>query len=145
MKRVIMQKSTGKIIEMQSGGDAHPTGTADSNKVYAANNLQTLINNAIAAGYAANDIEAKFVSDADWAQMSGQTTAPLIYCKWKVRTKADVDRITAQQIVALGEAKAKTAKLQAGSNDCPVWDTFVAARAVILQKGNDFISANKLT
>jgi hypothetical protein len=62
-----------------------------------------------------------------------------------VQTKAAVDRITAQRIANLGEDKAKTEKLIAGTKACPIWDDFIAARAVILQEGDDFIAANKLT
>jgi len=62
----------------------------------------------------------------------------------KVTTKADVDRITKQRIADLGEEKAKTEKLLAGSNACPIWDAFITARAPILQEGAAFIIANNL-
>lgn len=62
-----------------------------------------------------------------------------------VKQKADVDAITAQAIANLGEQKAKTEKLLAGSGECPIWDDFIRTRAVILKQGTDFIVTNKLT
>jgi len=62
-----------------------------------------------------------------------------------VKSKAEVDIITAQRIADLGEEKAKTEKILAGLGDCPVWDDFVKTRAVIIKQGDDFITANKLT
>jgi len=73
------------------------------------------------------------------------TESALVYNSQVVATKADVDRITAVRIAALGEEKAKTEKLIAGTDACASWDTFVAARAVILQEGETFITANSLT
>lgn len=69
----------------------------------------------------------------------------LIYQGAVVKTKADVDRITAEQIAALGENKAKTEKLIAGATACVIWEEFVAARSVILQEGDDFIATNNLS
>ncbi|MEN6624135.1 MAG: hypothetical protein ABFD50_21635 [Smithella sp.] len=69
----------------------------------------------------------------------------IIYQGQKVTCKADVDRITKQKIINLGEEKAKTEKLISGSGECPIWDDFVAARAAILQEGDAFITANNLT
>jgi hypothetical protein len=63
----------------------------------------------------------------------------------EVASKVDVDRITRKRIIDLGEEKAKTEKLLAGSNPCPIWDEFVAQRAVLLQEGDDFIAAHELT
>lgn len=62
-----------------------------------------------------------------------------------VKTKSEVDAITTQRIAALGEDKAKTEKLIAGADACPIWDDFIRTRAVILKQGEDFITANKLT
>lgn len=69
----------------------------------------------------------------------------LVYNGVVVASKADVDQVTRQRIVDLGEEKAKTEKLIAGNEACSIWDTFVAARVVILQEGEDFITANSLT
>jgi hypothetical protein len=43
----------------------------------------------------------------------------LVYRGVVVASKADVDRITRQRIVDLGEEKAKTEKILAGSDTCP--------------------------
>lgn len=69
----------------------------------------------------------------------------LTYLGIEVSTKADVDAITRQRIIDLGEEKAKTEKIIAGSGECPIWDTFVIARAAIIQEGDAFIAANNLT
>ena len=69
----------------------------------------------------------------------------LVYGGAVVASKADVDRVTRQRIVDLGEEKAKTEKILAGTEACAIWETFIAARAVILQEGEDFITANSLT
>lgn len=63
----------------------------------------------------------------------------------KVKAKTDVDRITRARISNLGEEKAKTEKLLAGAGVCAIWDEFIAARAVILQEGDDFVAANDLS
>jgi len=63
----------------------------------------------------------------------------------EVASKADVDRITRQRIIDLGEEKAKTEKILAGSGPCQFWDDFIAQRVVILQEGDDFIVAHDLT
>jgi hypothetical protein len=63
----------------------------------------------------------------------------------KVQTKTDVDRITARLIANLGEEKAKTEKLLAGSKTCTIWDDFIAARATLLKEGDDFIATNNLS
>ncbi|MEN6332247.1 MAG: hypothetical protein ABFD57_09690 [Smithella sp.] len=68
----------------------------------------------------------------------------LVFQGIEVNSKADVDNITRQRIVALGEEKAKTEKLIAGSGECPIWDAFILARASICQDGDVFIAANNL-
>jgi hypothetical protein len=144
MHRVTILKSTGKLIEMQSAGDTHPSPDID-NAIYAAKNLQVMIENAVNAGFSKKDIEVKFVSEAEWAQIWADNDPTLDFGGQKVRIKADVDRITAQRITDLGEQKAQTEKLLAGTEACPIWDDFIAARAVILKEGDDFIAANKLS
>lgn len=56
MYRVCIQKSTGKFIEMQSGGETQE-------------HLDTLTQNAINQGYKAEDIETKFISNEEWEKM----------------------------------------------------------------------------
>ena len=73
MYRVAIQRSTGKLIEMQSGGYTHPSPDVDDT-VYAAQNLQVMRDNAVAAGYAIEDIEVKFVDEAQWNQIKADDT-----------------------------------------------------------------------
>lgn len=54
--RVCTEKSTGKLIESQSGGDTQA-------------HLDTLLKNAVNAGYKSEDIEVKFVGDAEFAEI----------------------------------------------------------------------------
>jgi len=58
MNRVCLTK-TGKLIEMQSGGDDNPD-LMDLR-------LDTLKQNAINSGHAEADIEVKWVTDDEWA------------------------------------------------------------------------------
>lgn len=64
--RVCINKSTGKLIESQSGGESHPNQEINDEE-YAQTNLDTLRQNAINAGYKAEDIEVKFVTDEEFA------------------------------------------------------------------------------
>jgi len=73
--RVSIVKATGKLIEMQSGGTTET-------------HLNTLTQNAINAGYKAEDIEVKFISDAEWAVI-----------------QADLNKPTAEQILAATKEK----------------------------------------
>ncbi len=68
----------------------------------------------------------------------------IVYQGKKVESKSDVDLITGQRVSAQGEEKAKTEKLLAGSNPCPIWEAFIIARAAILQEGDEFITTNNL-
>jgi len=61
--RVCIKKSTGKLIESQSGGEA-PV------------HLDTLKQNALNAGYTEADIEVKYVTDEEFATIMAFTTAP---------------------------------------------------------------------
>ncbi len=63
--RICIEKSTGKLIESQSGGRTHPTPEVDDKK-YAQANLDVLIQNAVNAGYTEEDVEVKFVSDEEF-------------------------------------------------------------------------------
>lgn len=51
--RVCIEKATGKLIEAQSGGDV-------------LGHLDTLLQNAISAGYSEADIEVSFVTDVEY-------------------------------------------------------------------------------
>jgi hypothetical protein len=78
MDRVCIYKTTGNLIEMQSGGtiDRLPktdTVTDEEYSQYLANcdkleaaRLDTLRQNAINAGYAEDEIEVKWVTDEEW-------------------------------------------------------------------------------
>lgn len=74
--------------------------------------------------------------DGEWIETA------IVFQGVAVSSKADVDAITRQRIVDLGEEKAKTEKIIAGVGECPLWDEFIAQRAIILQEGEDCISAN---
>lgn len=78
-----------------------------------------------------------------WNETEWIETA-IVYQGQKVTTKAAVDAITKQRIIDLGEEKAKTEKLIAGTGTCAIWDSFVAARAAIIEEGNAFITTNNL-
>ena len=65
MYRVSINKSTGKIIEMQSGGYEDET-LRDAR-------LATLTTNALNAGYTADQIEVKWVTDEEYAALTAPT------------------------------------------------------------------------
>jgi hypothetical protein len=64
--------------------------------------------------------------------------------KYIVETKLQVDKVTSKLISALGEEKAKTLKMIAGSGSCAEWDKFVSERDKLIKEGNDFITKNNL-
>lgn len=68
----------------------------------------------------------------------------LLYKNQPVETKSDVDNVTMNLISKLGEDKAKTEKLIAGDNPCPIWDAFVIARQTLIDEGNTFVLENHL-
>lgn len=71
--------------------------------------------------------------------------AGLIYHeRGPIETKAQVDVITAVEIDALGEQKAKTLKIVAGDGACSEWDTFIAARDALVSEGDQFVIDNSL-
>ncbi len=83
MYRVAIEKATGKLIEMQSGGDSIPLPgkmpdeeKASTLESYRASNLQTLLDNAIRVGFKAEDVEVKFVTAQEWAAISAEATKP---------------------------------------------------------------------
>lgn len=65
MYRVSINKSTGKVIEMQSGGYEDVT--------LRETRLATLTTNALNAGYTADQIEVKWVTDAEYAALTAPT------------------------------------------------------------------------
>jgi len=81
--------------------------------------------------------------DPIWDGQAWVETA-IVFQGIKVQNKADVDQITRQRIADLGEEKAKTEKLLAGSETCPIWDAFIAARSPVLLEGDNFIIAKSL-
>ena len=54
--RVCIQKSTGQLLSSQSGGETQE-------------HLDTLIANAVSAGYSENDLDAHFCDDAKFAEI----------------------------------------------------------------------------
>ena len=74
--------------------------------------------------------------DGEWIETA------IVFQGIAVKSKDDVDAITRRRINDLGEEKAKTLKLQAGAGECPLWDEFIAQRAVILMEGEDCILDN---
>ncbi|MDD4984508.1 MAG: hypothetical protein PHQ43_01775 [Dehalococcoidales bacterium] len=68
MYRISIEKSTGKLIEMQSGG-------YDDEKLRNAR-LDTLRQNAINAGYDEKDIEVKWITDKEWATIEETLNRP---------------------------------------------------------------------
>lgn len=54
--RVCIEKATARLIESQSGGETQE-------------HLDTLLQNALNAGYKAEDVEAKFITEAEFADI----------------------------------------------------------------------------
>ena len=65
MYRVSINKLTGKVIEMQSGGY--------EDEALRETRLATLTTNALNAGYTADQIEVKWVTDAEYAALIAPT------------------------------------------------------------------------
>lgn len=63
---------------------------------------------------------------------------PLKYKGHDVFNAMGVDLITTQLLNGLEEGKAKTEKLIAGDNPCPIWDKFLEMRKKILDEGSSF-------
>jgi len=61
--RILIEKSTGRLIESQSGGETQE-------------HLDTLIQNAINAGYREIDIDAKFIPNEDLAALIEASKTP---------------------------------------------------------------------
>ncbi len=69
MYRVCLEKSTGKLIEMQSGGRS-------TDKKLEERRLKTLQENAINAGYKAEHVEIKWISDQEWRAIQAALIKP---------------------------------------------------------------------
>lgn len=88
MNRVCIEKATGKLIEMQSGGtvERRPQVTNETKEKYQeylaecnaleAMRLDTLKQNALNAGYGEKDIEVKWVTDEEWAVIEAELNQP---------------------------------------------------------------------
>lgn len=77
-ERVCVQKSTGKLIEYQSGNvnDLMADGTLPPEEIKE-NRLNSLKQNAINAGYPADDIEVKEITPQEWEKIKyEQMTKP---------------------------------------------------------------------
>jgi len=61
--RICIEKSTGRLIESQSGGETQA-------------HLDTLLQNAVNAGYKPEDVEVKFVDDAEFAEIVEASKTP---------------------------------------------------------------------
>jgi hypothetical protein len=72
MIRISIQKSTGKIIEMQSGGETEDQELASTR-------LEALKQNAINSGFVESDIEVKWISEQDYAEIEEAQKEPLSY------------------------------------------------------------------
>ena len=66
--RVSINKTTGKLIESQSGGDDR----ADLKEM----RLNTLKQNALNAGYKEDEIDVKWVTDKEWAVIQDDLKKP---------------------------------------------------------------------
>lgn len=83
MNRVCLTKS-GKLIEMQSGGDDRP----DLMEM----RLNTLKQNAISEGYKEDDIEVKWVTDSEWAEILEAQKDPIVEWNRPILAKlAEID------------------------------------------------------
>lgn len=87
MDRVCINKTTGKIIEMQSGGY--------DDEALRASRLDTLRQNAINAGYAEGEIEVKWVTGEELAALIAANYVP-------PRIEFLTNRQAKRQLVAMG-------------------------------------------
>jgi len=89
--RICIEKATGRLVESQSGGETQE-------------HLDTLLQNAINAGYNEADVEAKFIDDADLPALIESSKTP----EQLAAEQAEVDR--------------RAAKAQAFIDNLPSWD-----------------------
>ena len=83
MVRVSLNKLTGKLIEMQSGGYdiIFPAGMSEQEKAayleqHRQNNLNIMIQNAVNCGANAEEVEAKFVTEEEYSVIYAEATRP---------------------------------------------------------------------
>jgi len=87
MYRVCYEKATGRIIEMQSGGDTET-------------HLQTLIDNAVRVGYTPADIACEFMDEQQYA--NAQLADPYLQAEKKIiRDKEDKTKKAKEDLLAL--------------------------------------------
>lgn len=92
MNRVCLTTG-GKLIEMQSGGDDRP----DLMEM----RLDTLRQNALNAGYTEDQIEVKWVTDAEWAIIQEAQKDPIV--EWNRPILAKLDSLDKKRIRPLAE------------------------------------------
>jgi len=92
--RISINKLTGKMIESQSGGETHPNPEINDEE-YALANLATLRQNAINAGYTEEDIEVKFVTDEEFAEIMMVINEPI---KQKREKQIELNKQTIKDI-----------------------------------------------
>lgn len=100
MNRICIEKSTGKLIEMQSGG-------YDDEKLRDAR-LDTLKQNALNAGYKEADIEVKWISDEELQPLMAALNQPTEQEVYISQQKSILRGIREQQIDALIEGDTDT-------------------------------------
>lgn len=115
---IYFDKNTGKIIEIKDIGKYRPDNT---------------IQNAPPKEF----VKPKYV-DNQWIETA------LKFKNKVVQNSEDVKQITSRLISRLGEDKAKTEKIIAGNNPCPIWDEFLKKRNELLKECQDFIAQHNL-
>ena len=100
MYRVSINKSTGKIIEMQSGGY--------EDEALRDTRLATLTTNAFNAGYTADQITVKWVTDAEYAALTAPT-AEEVAAQMKQQAVSGIQSILDAQAKAYGFDSVHTA------------------------------------
>lgn len=99
MNRVCLLKSTGKLIEMQGGG-------YEDEKLRDAR-LDTLKQNALNAGYTEDEIEVKWVTDAEWAAIQeANRPVPTAEQLKEAAIQEEMRRIAEASLIAKGELTA---------------------------------------
>lgn len=91
MNRVCLTKD-GKLIEMQSGGDDR----SDLMEM----RLSTLKQNAFNAGYKEDEIEVKWVTNAEWVVMQADLNRPTPDQIEEAKIQAEMQRILREQAIA---------------------------------------------
>lgn len=107
--RVSINKLTGKMLEAQSGGGVDRSFNKVCNKEWdalEAMRLDTLLQNAIRAGYLEKDIEVKFVTDAEYAiLMEASKPEPTEAQLYEAAIKVKEAEILRRQAIAEIEAE----------------------------------------